>query len=209
MVYLLKSGYIAAVDECGRYLKFIVNRHGDTMTIRTDGYDNIIGVQEFKNQPFMVVAAHNGLISVYHTGTGQRTRKLDNNYKVRLTTSHLNKTIMAHSDGRNRLTIDYYYEEIWAGDKRRGWWRHFPYKGKIDSHILDLAFNEQDESLVVILANGKILFLSEDKCQLKGNAHIVVAFNTDAYDFSGAICSTEIAEILKQNNCLCDNLIIE
>lgn len=209
MVYLLKNGHIAAVDESGRYLKFIVNRRGDIMTIRTDDFDNIIGVQEFKNQPFIVVAANNGLISVYHTGTGQRTRKLDNNYKVRLTTSHLNKTIMAHSDGHNRLTIDYYYEEIWAGDKRRGWWRHFPYKGRIDSHILDFAFNEQDESLIVILANGKILFLSEDKCQFKGNAHIVVAFNTDAYDFSGAICSKEIAEILRQNNCLCDNLIVE
>ncbi len=209
MVYLLKSGHIAAVDESGRYLKFTANRHGDTMIISTDDYDNIIGLLEFKDQPFMVVAACNGLISVYHTGTGQRTRKLDNNYKVRLTTSHLNKTIMAHSDGRNRLTIDYYYEEIWDGNKRRGWWNRFPYKGAIDSRILDFAFNERDESLVVILANGKILFLSEDKCQFNGDAHIVVAFNTDAYDFSGSICSKEIAETLKQNNCQCDSLIIE
>ncbi len=209
MVYLLKNGHIAAVDESGKSLKIVLNSKGETTNIRPEEFDDIIGVQEFKDQPFIAVAASKGLISVYHTRTGQRTRKLDNDFKIRLTTSHLNKTIMAHSDGRNRLAIDYYDEQIWNGNQRRGWWYHFPYKGRIDSRILDFAFNEQDKSLVVILANGKILFLSEDKCQFKGKAHIIVAFNTDAYDFSGAICSNEIAETLKQNNCLCNNLIIQ
>lgn len=208
IIYPLKSGQIAAVDKSGRYLKFNNDRDGGEITIYPDGIDRIVAIQEFKNKPFFAVATHDGRISVYHTGTGQRTRILDNNFKVRLTTRHIEKTIMAHSDRRNHLTIDYFYEKD-AHGKKRGWWHHYPFRGKIDSTILDFAFNEQDNSLVVILANGKMLFLSEDRCQFKGNAHIIVAFNTDSYDFNGAICSKEIAETLKQNNCKCDNLIIE
>lgn len=208
IIYPLKNERLAAVDKSGRYLKFNNDRDGKEVTIYPDGFEKIVAIQEFKNKPFMAVATYDGRISVYHTGTGKRIRILDNNFKVSLTTKHIEKTIMAHSDRRNHITIDFFFEKNVYGEKR-GWWHHYPYRGKIDSKILDLSFNEKDNSLDVILANGKILFLSEDRCQYKGEAHIIVAFNTDAYYFNGAICSNEIAKTLKQNNCKFDELIIK
>lgn len=76
-----------------------------------------------------------------------------------------------------------------------------PVRERIDSRILDIAFNVHDQSLIAILASGRIMYFTEDRCHLKRESYIIVAFNTDAYDFSNVRCSREVADILVQNGC--------
>ncbi len=201
IVCLLNNQEIAAVDNHSSALYFPSDRTGRQLRIYNSG-ETIQAVQAFKSQPFIAVAASSGMVSIYHTGTGQRTRKLDNNYcHVHITACHPTKTILAHTDGRRRLSLEFYYETNRYG-KKIGWWRSYSYQNNLDSRILDLAFNASQSSLIVILANGRILYLTEDKCEYLSSSRIITSFNTDAYDFTDVRCSKQVAEVLTQNKCL-------
>lgn len=200
IVCSLNNGELAAVDKNGDYLKFKSIRDGEEIKIHQYG-EKILAIQAFKSHPFIAVAASTGVISIYHTGTGQRTRKLESKYKnVTITAGHQGKTIFAHTDGRKQLTIEYLETKMDYGWER-SWWRTYTFKNKLNSNILDLAFNEKTGCLIVILSNGQILYLKEDSCVLTYSSHIITSFDTETYDFKGVKCTPEIKEILHQNNC--------
>lgn len=200
IVCLLKDGSVAAADTMRGCLKFRSTRNGELFTIYPDNYKSVIAIHEFSKHPFIAAVDSSGLTSVYHSGTGQRLRKLQNNFKVNLTTRHVDKTIMAHTDDKNRISIDF-YKEIDVHGRPRGWWNQSCSRERIDSRILDIAFNVHDQSLIAILSSGRIMYFTEDRCHLKRESYIIVAFNTDAYDFSNVRCSREVADILVQNGC--------
>ena len=114
---------------------------------------------------------------------------------------HKDKTILAHVDGKKRLSIEAFEEWMTFDGQRRGLWHHYDCKYKITCKILDMAFNAKDNSLVIIMSNGTILYFTEDRCSFKQSSKIITAFNTETYDFSRVRCSDELTEILRQNGC--------
>lgn len=200
IVCRLNNDTLGTVTSDGRTFNFISDRGEGIKTIHRYG-EAIIAVQPLNGHPFIAVATSSGMVHMYHTGTGQCLRHLDNNYRdIKYTACHPSKTIFAHTDGRKRLTIEYFF--TWMnGGQERGLWKSHSYKSKLESNILDLAFNENEGCLVAILANGKILYLSENWCEYQLSSHIITSFNTDAYDFKGVKCTPEIKEILVQNSC--------
>lgn len=177
IVCTLKNNTIGAVDQYGSTFYFVSDRSGELLSISNPG-EKIQAIQALNGQPFIVVAATNGVVSIYHTGTGQRTRILGDTYqKVKLTAAHPSKTIFAHSDGRKNLTLEFYFTWYVKG-KECGKWKSMQYRHNLESSILDLAFNEENRCLIVILSNGKILYLSENWCELKDSSHIITSFNT-------------------------------
>lgn len=202
IVCALKNNTIGAVDHRGSSFRFASDRGGKMLTISHPG-EIIQALEALNGHPFIAVAATNGVVSVYHSGTGQRTRILGEGYQhTKLTACHPTKTIFAHSDGRKKLTIEYFH--TWDNQgKENGRWMSMHYKHNLESRILDMDFNEVRGCLIVVLSNGKILYLSENWCKLQETSHIITSFDTDAYDFRGVKCSPKIIDILRQNSCLC------
>ena len=73
------------------------------------------------------------------------------------------------------------------------------FDGQIRGSVLDIAFNDANHELVVILSNGEILYCHEKYCRYHSKMEIITNFNVDAYDFTGCVCESEIREQLKQN----------
>lgn len=202
LVCFLNDGTIAAVNETGRILKFKSCRDGEVLTIYGDGAE-ILSIQSFKSQPFIAVATSDELISIYHVGNGKRVRILKSHNEANIVVVHPTLTVIAHSDGYHYLAIKNYYEKYYCGQPR-GWWYDNLYKEepKIDSNILDMAFNGKNHFLVIIMANGRIQFLHEKYCKYESSFQIITAFNIDAYNFNKSICSSELTEVLKRNGAM-------
>ena len=63
----------------------------------------IRNVHAFKTQPFMAVVTANGRVSMYHTGTGQRTRILTASVGHRIVAFHPQQNVLSFSDGNRQL----------------------------------------------------------------------------------------------------------
>lgn len=162
----------------------------------------VSGIYPFKKQPFIAVATQDNVISIYHTGTGQRLRILETKAGNRMISVHPEEGVIACTNGRQFETYNFYEKQY--SDKKRGWWYQNKYNGShhINSSILDLAFNSANQELVVILSNGEIIFCHDKYCGYHDKLEIIINFNLDAYDFRGCLCSDEIKEQLRQNGAL-------
>lgn len=203
IVTLLRNNTLAAVDGSGCKLSFRSERNGSFIEKYNPG-ETILAIQTFRSHPFIAAAASTGLISIYHTGTGQRTRKIENRMQIKMTAGHPEKTIMAHTDGRHHIVLEV-YKEVDYGTKKHGWWRHYVYGSKADSDVLDMAFNVRDKSLTAIFANGTILSLSENDGTPGFSSRIITAFDTSVYDFSEVVSASDICDVLKLNGCISED----
>ena len=86
-----------------------------------------------------------------------------------------------------------------------GWWKEHPYHGPkdiIDGDILDIGFNVQNDQIVAVLSNGRIMFCSDDWTDYKYSFYIITAFDVAAYDFGEVQCSEELKDVLRRNKAL-------
>ncbi len=201
LVWFMNDGTLGAVNHRGNALSFKSSRGDENHTISYSLVD-ILSVHPFRQKPFIAVFTSDGMLSVYHTGTKQRLRKLQTQRPSKLSVAHPSLTVIARSDGYRYLEVDDYHEWNLQG-KDIGHWRVYPYRGKqgIDIDILDMAFNEKRHLLAVILASGKIMYFDERNCVYDSTFQIVTAFNMDAYDFSACNGDNEIVNILRLNGC--------
>ena len=110
-------------------------------------------------------------------------------------------TVIACSNGARRFQTYNYFEKVVSG-KKMGWWYSNSYPAgdpQIRGNVLDLAFNMENHELVVILANGQIVFCHEKYCRFHSATDIITNFNVDAYDFRGCICEDTIRDQIRQN----------
>ena len=117
----LRNGDVAVVDDKRRFVHLPSERNGKLLKLVPD-FSSIKALHAFKNQPFIAVACTNNIVSIYHTGTGQRTRKLDSIVAAEIVSPHPSETILARSDSKRKIVIHEYYEKTIYG-KERGWWR--------------------------------------------------------------------------------------
>lgn len=201
----MSDGSIAAVGNNAYKVKF--------KNIRTGGYSEVnsqnaavIGINSFKNEPFIAVATQDNVISIYHIGDGLRKRILKPTAGNYMMVVSQEDTVIASSNGHKAFQTFNYYEKVAAG-KKMGWWYANPYceeEHPIQGNVLDLSFNTDNHELVVILANGQIVFCHEKYCRFHSATDIITNFNVDAYDFRGCICEDEIKKQIRQNGGLID-----
>lgn len=147
----------------------------------------------------------NGNLDMYHTGNGAVLRHLQLPNKNSMMVVHPQKTIIVESDGHHILKTHYYFEKESPYGKRMGWWKEHPYHGSkdiIDGDILDIGFNVQNDQIVAVLSNGRIMFCSDDWTDYKYSFYIITAFDVAAYDFSEVQCSEELKDVLRRNKAL-------
>ena len=195
----LRNGDVAVVDDKRILVNLPSERNGKLLEL-VPGLSSIKALHAFKNQPFIAVACTNNIVSIYHTGTGQRTRKLDSIVAAEIVSPHPSETILARSDGKRKIVIHEYYEKTIYG-KKRGWWRDHSINNQNlnNSKILDLAFNVNGHHLVSVMKNGKLLFFNERDGSYNTSFQIITAFNPEAYDFSNVKCSNELRQIINWN----------
>lgn len=201
----MSDGSIAAVGSNVYKVKFKNIRTGAYSEVNSQGTP-IIGIHSFKNAPFIAVATQDNVISIYHIGDCGRKRILETEAGNYMMVVSPENTVIACSNGARRFQTYNYFEKVVAG-KKMGWWYSNPYPvddPQIRGNVLDLAFNMENHELVVILANGQIVFCHEKYCRFHSATDIITNFNVDAYDFRGCICEDTIREQIKQNGGLID-----
>lgn len=203
LICILRDNSIAAVNNKGNVAKIRSFRDQSLLTFN-GGYSTIESIGLFEEQPFIAVALANGNLDMYHTGNGAVLRHLQLPNKNSMMVVHPQKTIIVESDGHHILKTHYYFEKYSYG-KRMGWWKEHPYHGPkniIDGDILDIGFNVQNDQIVAVLSNGRIMFCSDDWTDYKYSFYIITAFDVAAYDFSEVQCSEELKDVLRRNKAL-------
>lgn len=200
LVCFLPNEKLAAVDKFGRKLYMRSTRDDKMLSINMDGQD-ILSIQAVNGKPFIAVFTSDKFIRIYHTGNGQCLIKQAGSSTASQLVAHQKYPLLADTDGRRYLETRYFEEQIKWG-KEIGHWEFYPYRHEdpiIDSDILDVAFNVQNQQLVAILANGKIMFCNDRDCKFRDSFKIVTAFNVSAYDFSNCLCQAELKQQLMKN----------
>lgn len=194
----LPNGKLAMVDEHERKVIFNSIRNDRLMKVNSEKLCKIRGIYAFDKEPFIAVATSNGLVSMYHTGTGQRTRKLE---------THSNPRIIAWNDQKMAVACVSFYSKVivfryfsWDNGKKGNWYEAGP-RISIEGEILDVSFNYENEELIIITSLGRIYYLSDLFCDYHAQTQIINSFNVGAYDFSGVICDEHIKEELLMNGC--------
>ena len=206
MVCFLPDRSLAAVDESGKTLYLRSTRDGSLMSQYMDGSE-ILSIQAIQSKPFIAVFTSDRKIRIYHTGVRRKFNEMQCLIKeagetnAKLMVAHPEIPLIANTDGRRHLETRFFKEWKSYGKEIGQWKKHLflKNKGVIDSDILDIAFNVHNQQLVVILANGKILFCNDKNCTYHDSFKIITAFNVNAYDFRGCVCNDELKEQLKRN----------
>lgn len=196
---LMPDGSVASAGNNPRKALLRNSRDGSAMQINNDP-TAVLGIYGLKKQPFVAIATGNNLISIYHTGTGQRLRIFPSTVGNYIVSVHPEESVIACTDGRNIETFNFF--EWDAHGEKRGRWYPNLYDGQghpLNSSVLDIAFNDANHELVAILSNGEIIFCHEKYCKYHDKIGIITNFNVDSYDFAGCVCSDEIKSQLKQN----------
>ena len=165
-------------------------------------HSNIIGINSFKNKPFIAVLTQNNKISIYHTGVDSRERILHVSGRP-IVAVNSSSTLMACS-GRKSFQTFHFEEKVVRG-QLRGWWKENCAPNtelNKNADILDVSFNTENHELVVILSNGRILYCDEITCQYHSAMDVITNFNVEAYDFRGCICDGSLKSQLEQNGAL-------
>ena len=158
----------------------------------------IRGIYAFDKEPFIAVATSNDLVSMYHTGTGQRTRKLETHSNPRIIAWNDQKMAVACVSSYSKVIVFRYFS--WDNGKKGNWYEAGP-RISIEGEILDVSFNYENEELIIITSLGRIYYLSDLFCDYHAQTQIINSFNVGAYDFSGVICDEHIKEELLMNGC--------
>lgn len=198
----LRNGTLAGVSAMKTSFKFWDIWNNDLKTIYGDGFE-IVSIQALREKPFISILDTARRISVYHTGTGQRLRKLDTTHSISQIAFHPSKSYIACTDGKRNLTI-YTFDDNPNFSKKIGHWNSHKINRELESRILDFAFNAEEKALILILANGTIMYLDESNCKFRQSTFIITTFNPDNYDFNEIKSSDEVKEIIRRNTSSAD-----
>ncbi len=195
----LPNGDIAVVGNNAFKAVFSGIENGTEYSINSENAA-ITGIISMRNQPFIGLATSNGLLSIYHTKNGVRTRKLETKSGNKIIVAHPNANVIACSGGDNHFTTFNLYSKTGSDGKTRSWWYENKMEDvRLDGNVLDMNFNESNHELVTIMSDGTIVYSHELYCRYHSSTRIITNFNVDEYDFTGAICEERIKSILKDN----------
>lgn len=194
----LPNGKLIAAGGSRGCAVFSGTRDGRQLSInREEGA--VTGIFCMKGQPFVALATSNQVVSIYHTGTGQRTRTLKPGAGNKMIVGHPSKDAIACSGGGSRFEIFNYFSFKTRDGKNAGKWYENVIDRKLYGNVLDMNFNETNGELVSIMSDGTIVYSHELYCRYHGSTRIITNFNVDAYDFTRVICEDGVEEDLRNN----------
>lgn len=194
----IRENQIATVSQAERFVEFNSVRDNRRLKLNSEN-SKIRSVHAFKTQPFIAVVTNDGTVSMYHVGTGQRTRKLRSSVGFRILAYHPSDNVFTFSDGKNRIETFRYYEWEKYGEKRGKWCEPRHPDFEIEGKIIAIGFNTVQKEQIVIETNGKITYMQDRFCDFHSQTKVITNFSVNAYDFSGVICSEEIKKQLVKN----------
>lgn len=195
---VLPEGEVATVDSLGQYVEFESITSGQKLKINRERA-KIKNIHAFKTQPFISVVTANGLVSMYHIGTGQRTRMLTSSVGCRVVAFHPTQNVFSFSDGNKRLETLRYFEWNAEGKPRGKWCAPRKPNFEIDGKIIAIGFNTVQSEQIVIETNGKITYMQDRFCDFHSQTKVITNFSVDGYDFRGVLCDDGIKEQLMKN----------
>lgn len=195
LAVIMPNNKLAIVAKKARYVIF--NSMRDDRELKVNSQESkILGLYSFRQEPFIAVATNDNIVSMYHTGTGQRTRILESKSGCRVITGHPKKMAIGCAGRGNKITVFRYF--TWDGGKKGNWYPAFP-KFPVSGNILDLAFNPNNEELIAISSTGQIYYMSDLFCDYRNQTQVINGFNVSAYDFSGVKCDENVRNQLIEN----------
>ena len=196
----MSDNSVAFVENNKRKVQYKNIRSGKYESVNSEA-SRIIGIDCFNNLPFIAVATNNSIISIYHTGDNIRKRIFNNAVGNKIMVVNHDDNVIACTNGTKKIQTYNYYEYTKDNKKRGRWYRNvYPKEAPmIDGNILDIAFNMENQELVFILSNGRIIFCNGKYCRFHDSLEIITNFNVDAYDFHGCVCSESITNQIIQN----------
>ena len=195
---VIRENRIATVYQKAKTVDFNSTRNGRQLKLNSEN-SKIMSIHAFKTQPFIAVVTYNGLVSIYHIGTGQRTRKLTPNIMTRIIAYHPSDNVFTFSDGLHRIETYRYFEWKKQGEKRGHWYGPEHPKFRIEGKIIAIGFNTVQKEQIVIESNGNITYMKDRFCDFHSRTKVITNFSVNAYDFDGVICSDEIRNQLIKN----------
>ena len=196
----MSDNSVAFVENNKRKVQYKNIRSGKYESVNSEAA-RIIGIDCFNNLPFIAVATNNSIISIYHTGDNMRKRIFNNAVGNKIMVVNHDDNVIACTNGTKKIQTYNYYEYTKDNKKRGQWYRNvYPEKDPvIDGNILDIAFNTENQELVFILSNGRIIFCHGKYCRFHDSLEIITNFNVTAYDFHGCVCNESIKNQIIQN----------
>lgn len=194
----LPDGKLIATDGSGKKAVFSSTRDGRQMSVNREEC-RVTGIFCMKGQPFVALATGNQVVSIYHTGTGQRTRILKPAAGNKMIVGHPSKDSIACSGGGSRFEIFHYFSFKASDGRNAGKWYENVIDTKLYGNVLDMNFNVTNGELVSIMSDGTIVYSHELYCKYHGSTQIITNFNVDAYDFTGVVCEGKVEKDLRSN----------
>lgn len=194
----LPNGELVVVGNNDQKAILHSTRDGREMSLNSEDAA-ITGIYCVKAQPFVGLATSNQKLCFYHTGTGQKTDILDIGTANKMIVAHRNRNIVACSSGDNQFETFRHFAYKTDSGKNAGVWYQNRTDHKFHGDVLDMNFNEENEALVTIMSDGRIVYSQEWRCKYQDSIQIITDINVDAYDFTGVLCSDEIRENLRCN----------
>lgn len=196
---VLPSGTVAIVGHSRRNVVFRSTTTNRELQINSE-QTRIRYVHAFKTQPFIAVLTENGRMSIYHVGTGQRTRKINSSVGYRIVAFHPDQNVFSFSDGKRRLETLRYFEWDTEWGKRIGnWYGPEHPKFTVAGKIIAIGFNPQQEEQIMIETNGQITFMKDRFCDFHSQTKVITNFSVANYDFRGVKCDKDTWEQLLRN----------
>lgn len=192
---IMPNEKLAVVAKKAQYAIFDSIRDGRELKVNSQAA-KILGLFSFKQEPFIAVATSDDVVSMYHTGTGQRTIILESKSGCRVITGHPQKMAIGCAGKGNKITVFRYF--TWDDGRKGKWCSAFP-KFPILGNILDLAFNVKNEELIAISSTGQIYYMSDLFCDYRSQTQVINGFNVTSYDFSNVKCEKHVLNQLIAN----------
>lgn len=196
---IIRENRIATVFQKAKTVDFNSTRDDRPLNLNSES-SAIMSIHAFKTQPFIAVVTNNGVVSIYHIGTGQRTRILTPNIRARIIAYHPSDNVFTFSDGLHRIETYRYFEWKKQGEKRGHWYGPEHPKFRIEGKIIAIGFNTVQKEQIVIESNGNITYMKDRFCDFHSRTKVITNFSVNAYDFDGVICSDEIRNQLMKND---------
>jgi len=194
----MPNGGLIMAGNSGNKAVFSSIRDGRRLSINSEN-SAVTGIFCMKNQPFAALATNNQVVSIYHTGTGQRVRILKPTAGNKIIVGHPEKDAIACSGGKNKFEIFNYFSFKASDGRNAGKWYENVTETKLYGDVLDMDFNETNGELVAIMSDGTIVYSHELYCKYHDSTRIITNFNVDIYDFTGVVCDDEVKEDLRNN----------
>lgn len=188
---LMPDGSLLAVRKNKRDVILNSTRTNELIADLNREKQPVCGALAMMNKPFVAVATSNNKLSIYHSGTAQRTKIFDTKFGNDIVALHPVYDVIA-CGGANGKFGTYNLFSAAKSHKPMSWWYENPSEHTMSGAVLDLAFNSDSNELIAIGADGQIIYSHGQYCKFHTATNIIIDVDVTQYDFHDAVIGEEL-----------------